>query len=552
MAFDATRGETVLFGGFLSQPTLTWFSDTWAFNGSAWQQKVSATPPPPRAGHVLAYHPALQAVLMIGGAGGKQVSGSSWNYDFRRETWMWNGQAWVQQFPATQPGPAYTIGAAFDDAKQGLTVQLGDDLTCFSRGPKTFLFTAPAFTLTPSATSATVVPGASTAVVISTAALNGFQSAVALSVSGPPAGVTSSFAPPSILAPGSGTSTLTLSAASNTAAGSYSLTVTATGGGITKVQPLSLTLLPPPNFSLTPSATSATVAQAGSTSIKLFTAVLNGFQSAVALSVSGAPKGVTASFAPASISVPGSGTSTLTLAAAPGTVAGSYNLTVTAIGGGLTKTQPLTLTVLPPPSFTLSPSSTSATVAPGGSTSIKLSTAVLNGFQSTVALSVSGLPKGVTASFAPVSIAAPGSGTSTLTLAAASNTTSGPYNLTVTAIGGGVTKTQPVSLTVLLPPSFTLTPSATSATLTRGGSTSIKLSTVVLNGFKSAVTLSVSGAPKGVTTNFAPASIPTPGSGTSTLTLTAAFATATSSYNLTVTATGGGITKTQPLSLKIK
>ncbi len=552
MAFDATRGETVLFGGLLSQPTPTWFSDTWVFNGSAWQQKVSATPPPPRAGHVLAYHPALQAVLMVGGAGGKQVSGSSWNYDFRRETWMWNGQAWVQQFPAMQPGPAYTIGAAFDDTKQGLTVQLGDDLTCLSRGPKTFLFTAPVFTLTPSTTSATVVPGASTTIVISTVALNGFQSAVALSASGLPAGVTASFAPASILAPGTGTSTLTLSAASSTAAGSYSLTVTATGGAITKVQPLSLTVVPPPSFTLTPSATSTTLAQAGSTSIKLSTALLNGFQSAIALSVSRMPNGVTASFAPASISAPGNGTSTLTLAAASGTIAGSYNLIVTAVGGGVTKTQPLTLTVLPPPSFTLSPSSTSATVAPAGSTSIKLSTVALNGFQSAVALSVSALPKGVTASFAPATIAAPGSGTSTLTLVAASNTTSGPYNLTVTAIGGGVTKTQPVSLTVLLPPSFTLTPSATSATVTRGGSISIKLSTVVLNGFQSALALSVNGAPKGVTTNFAPASIATPGNGTSTLTLTAAFATATSSYNLTVTATGGGVTKTQPFTLKIK
>jgi polyisoprenoid-binding protein YceI len=68
-------------------------------------------------------------------------------------------------------------------------------------------------------------------------------------------------------------------------------------------------------------------------------------------------------------------------------------------------------------------------------TSIKLSTAALNGFQSQVALSASGLPAGVTASFAPATISAPGSGASTLTLAAASETIAGSYNLTVTAIG---------------------------------------------------------------------------------------------------------------------
>jgi hypothetical protein len=146
MAFDATRGETVLFGGFLSQPTPTWYSDTWVWNGKAWQQKLTPTPPPGRSGHVLAYHPALQSVVMIGGAGGKDVDSTNgtWYYDFRRETWTWNGQAWTQQFPANQPGPAYSIGAAYDDTTQALTVHLGDDLTCISRGPKTFHLTVPA------------------------------------------------------------------------------------------------------------------------------------------------------------------------------------------------------------------------------------------------------------------------------------------------------------------------------------------------------------------------------------------------------------------------
>jgi hypothetical protein len=145
MAFDATRGETVLFGGFLSQPTPTWYSDTWVWNGAAWQQKLTAAPPPGRSGHVLAYHPVLQSVVMIGGAGGKDVgSNGTWYYDFRRETWTWNGEAWTQQFPAVQPGPAYWIGAAYDDTTQALTIHVGDDLTCISRGPKTFHLTAPA------------------------------------------------------------------------------------------------------------------------------------------------------------------------------------------------------------------------------------------------------------------------------------------------------------------------------------------------------------------------------------------------------------------------
>lgn len=142
MAFDATHGQMVMFGGFLSQPTPTWYADTWLFDAKGWHQALTPTPPVARAGHTLAYHPGLQSVVMIGGAGGKDVTATSWNYDFRRETWLWNGTAWTQQFPAVQPGPAYTIVVAYDDTKQALTVHVGDDLTCVSRGPKTYLLSA--------------------------------------------------------------------------------------------------------------------------------------------------------------------------------------------------------------------------------------------------------------------------------------------------------------------------------------------------------------------------------------------------------------------------
>jgi uncharacterized membrane protein len=129
---------------------------------------------------------------------------------------------------------------------------------------------------------------------------------------------------------------------------------------------------------------------------------------------------------------------------------GTYNLTVTAKGGGLTKTQAITLTVTTP-SFTLTPGGTSVTVAKGGSIPVRLTAAAVNGFKSVIVLSVSGMPKGVTTSFAPISIASPGNGTSTLTLKAASTTTVGTYNVTVLATGGGITKTQTIALKVAAP-----------------------------------------------------------------------------------------------------
>jgi pseudomonalisin len=304
-------------------------------------------------------------------------------------------------------------------------------------------------------------------------------------------------------------------------------------------------------FTLTSSASGANVAVGSPARITLTTAAVNGFNSAVTLSVSGIPNGVTAGFSTTTIAAPGSGTSTLTLTETTGATSGTYNPTVTATGGGVTKTLPLSLNVFTA-TFTLARSAASANVAVGSPAKVTFTTAAMTGFNSAVALSVSGLPKGVTAGFSPPSIAAPGSGTSTLTLTETTAATSGTYNLTVTATGGGVTKTQPLSLTVVAP-SFTMRLSGTSVSMKPGGSMPITVTTTAVNGFNSAVALSVSGLPKGVTASFTRSSIPAPGSGSSTLTLKVASGTGANvgTYSLTVTGSGGGATQTQKLTLTV-
>ena len=106
----------------------------------------------------------------------------------------------------------------------------------------------------------------------------------------------------------------------------------------------------------------------------------------------------------------------------------------------------------PVPSFTISASPTPVSVVQGKSGTSTITTTVVDGFNSSVALSATGQPTGVTAGFNPTSIAAPGSGTSTLTLTVALTTTTGTYPITVTGVGGGVTQTTPVSLTVTAAP----------------------------------------------------------------------------------------------------
>lgn len=102
------------------------------------------------------------------------------------------------------------------------------------------------------------------------------------------------------------------------------------------------------------------------------------------------------------------------------------------------------------PSFTLAatndnPSQTALSL--GHSMSYTVNVSPSNGFTGNVALSVAGLPAGVTATFSPSSIQASGSATLTLTSAYSASTFIGSSTVTVTGIGGGVIQSAPISLT---------------------------------------------------------------------------------------------------------
>jgi hypothetical protein len=102
---------------------------------------------------------------------------------------------------------------------------------------------------------------------------------------------------------------------------------------------------PTPDFSLTRSPTSLSVKQGTAGTVSVSTSALNGFASAISLSASGLPAGVTASFSPASIASPGTGSSTLTLTASSTATAGTSTVTITGSGGGVTHTSTVSLTV---------------------------------------------------------------------------------------------------------------------------------------------------------------------------------------------------------------
>ncbi|MGC9948012.1 MAG: S53 family peptidase [Bryobacteraceae bacterium] len=307
-------------------------------------------------------------------------------------------------------------------------------------------------------------------------------------------------------------------------------------------------------FSLSASPTSVSVVQGSSGTSTITSTVTGGFDSAVSLTASGEPTGVTVGFSPTSIT--GTGTSTMTLTVASTTATGTYPITVTGTAGSTVETTSVSLTVTATasPSFTISASPTSVSVVQGSSGTSTITTTVSGGFDSAIGLTASGEPTGVTVSFNPTSISAPGSGTSTMTMTVASTTAPGTYTITATGAGGSITHSATVSLTVTTATtgSFTISVSPTSGYLDQGQSGYAVVTTKVSGGFNAAIVLSATGVPAGVTYNFTPSSIAAPGSGTSDFNLTVSRTAPTGTYPITITGAGGGITHTTILSFQIR
>jgi subtilase family serine protease len=205
-----------------------------------------------------------------------------------------------------------------------------------------------------------------------------------------------------------------------------------------------------PAFAISASPASVSVLQGNRGTSTITTTVSGGFSSAIALTATGQPTGVTATLSPTSVAAPGSGSSTLTLAVASTTVAGTYTITVTGTGGGITHTATVALTVTAPTAgaFTISVSPTSGSLRQGKSGTATVTTAVSGGFDSAIALSAAGEPTGVTITFTPSSIAAPGSGKSSMLLTVSRTAPTGTYPITITGTGG-VTRTTTLTFEVV-------------------------------------------------------------------------------------------------------
>ena len=217
---------------------------------------------------------------------------------------------------------------------------------------------------------------------------------------------------------------------------------------------------------------------------------------------------------------------------------------------GLSPTSVLYSELRTPPSFSGFASPKSQTVVAGQNTSYSVEVDPLLGWFTDVNLTVTGLPTGVTASFAPAQVPF-GNGTSLLSVSTNSSTTPGTYTVTLTGTSGNLTHS--TTITLVVNPATAdfggdITPGG--QLIAAGQTAGYIVSVSPVNGFTGDVTLSATGAPTGSIVTFNPPVI-AGGSGTSVLSVTPPANAPSGLSVLTITGTSGSLTHSGKRELNV-
>lgn len=222
--------------------------------------------------------------------------------------------------------------------------------------------------------------------------------------------------------------------------------IVSTGGRLNVDKAIRDCVPPSPDFSLSASPASQTVAPGDGTSYTVTITRVAGFTEQVTLSVTGLPDGASGTFDPTQTS----DSFILSITTGSGTQTSTYPLTITGTSeGGIIRTTAVTLTI-GTPDFTIAASPPSRTVYRGFTTATYTVTVTrLAGFNGNVALSLS-IPSngiGISGKFNPNPITNSRT-SSTLTVRTKTSTPAGTYTLDIYGTSNGVSKKSSVTLVV--------------------------------------------------------------------------------------------------------
>jgi hypothetical protein len=251
-----------------------------------------------------------------------------------------------------------------------------------------------------------------------------------------------------------------------------------------------------PDFTLTVAIPDLSLAEGGTQTGYVTASGINGFTGAISISISGLPSGVTANSTTFSLSAPGIQAITFS-AAANAPAVSTATVTVQAVSGSITHTTSFSITVLGPPTFTLSLQPSSLILDRSTSNTIQVSAKGVNGFTGLVTVSISGLPTGVTASQTTFYLPANSSTVITLTAGA---TASGTATIQFNGSSGSLVASTSLALTVSTAPDFALSSGIfTAAGVYASATASVTITAAGVNGFTAPINVSLSGLPTGVT-----------------------------------------------------
>ena len=276
------------------------------------------------------------------------------------------------------------------------------------------------------------------------------------------------------------------------------------------------------DFSLSAASSSLTLTPSQTITDTISISPVNGFAGAITFAASGLPTGVTASFATTSSAT------VATFAASSAPASGTYSVTITGTSGTISHSVTATLLISGTGDFSIASTLNSLSVSPGSQATDTINISSLSGFNGVVILNTLNLPPGVTASFTASGTNLP---TSVATFTAASSAVQGTYPISIIGTSGALSHTVPVALVVNAPPTFSVTSSSASVSLTQGQTATAKIS-AASEWFTVSATFAASNLPSGVAASFSPATGPS-----SVVTFTAATTATPGSYAVTVTAT---------------
>ncbi len=413
----------------------------------------------------------------------------------------------------------------------------------------------PTIALSASSASGSTAAGGEVSTTISLTRGGSYTGTVTLAAQGLPAGVSASFASASLTG-ATASSGLTLAVAASVVPGSYPVSVTGTGAGVTSASvAYQLTVTAAPAFSLAITPDTLTIAVGGTDTATIALTRAGGlatpisfFYSATTGSLFG---GIVLDFSPDTAT--GAATSDVVrLAVSIGNsiAPGVYPYTITGRTAGLAdQSAPLVVKVVPPPSAgSLRLSADMIEVIQGSATApvgIVLERGA--GVTGPITYSIDNLPTTLAAVFTPN----PAAGDSTtLVVTTTLNTPPGGVQLRIRATVGtsSVVDTLTVTTRPFEPVDFAVTPSVQTLVVTAGTSLDMGVAVARTGGFTGAVTVTLSGAPAGITGVI----LPNPIAGNqATLTVAAASTVGDAIYPVTLVATGDGLTGTRTASFSI-